>query len=140
MEQCVFCIFIDYRGHHRKYVAVYNADWVNLQQKLWFQWIKMYFWKLKIVSSKKNSIVWLHFYHVKKSVDLLRAAPYMLTLVLHKDAPFHWNKFVLSMRPNSCQRRIFVFITWLSQDLMEFLNSSILCLVAFIILLMFFYY
>ncbi len=25
MEQHVFCIFIDYRGHHRKGVAIYVA-------------------------------------------------------------------------------------------------------------------
>jgi hypothetical protein len=36
MEQHVFCIFIDYRGRHRKGVAIYDATLVNLQQKLWF--------------------------------------------------------------------------------------------------------
>jgi hypothetical protein len=25
MEQHILCIFIDYRGHHRKGVAIYNA-------------------------------------------------------------------------------------------------------------------
>jgi hypothetical protein len=25
MEQHIFCIFIDYRGHHRKGAAIYNA-------------------------------------------------------------------------------------------------------------------
>jgi hypothetical protein len=25
LEQHIFCIFIDYRGHHRKGVAMYNA-------------------------------------------------------------------------------------------------------------------
>jgi hypothetical protein len=28
-----FCILIDYRGCHRKGVAIYNANKVNLQQK-----------------------------------------------------------------------------------------------------------
>jgi hypothetical protein len=36
MEQHVFCIFFDYRGHHRKVVEIYNATSVNSQQKLWF--------------------------------------------------------------------------------------------------------
>ncbi len=36
MEHHVFCIFIDYRGHHRKVVEIYNATSVNSQQKLWF--------------------------------------------------------------------------------------------------------
>ncbi len=30
----------------------------------------------------------------KISLDLFRAAPYMLMLVLHKDVPFHWNNFL----------------------------------------------
>ena len=33
MEQHVFFILIDYRGHHRKGVAIYNAIYVHLQQK-----------------------------------------------------------------------------------------------------------
>jgi hypothetical protein len=36
MEQHVFVVFIDYRGHHRKGVAILNATQVNLKQKLWF--------------------------------------------------------------------------------------------------------
>jgi hypothetical protein len=32
----------------------------------------------------------------KVSVDLFRAAPYMLLLVLHKDALFQWNKKLLT--------------------------------------------
>ncbi len=28
-----FCILINYRGHHRKGVAIYDATQVNLQQK-----------------------------------------------------------------------------------------------------------
>ncbi len=52
---------------------------------------KMYFWTLQRVSSKKNSIYWHHFCHEKKiSVDIFRAAPYMLMLVLHKDVLFHY--------------------------------------------------
>jgi hypothetical protein len=43
MEQWIFCIFIDYREHHRKGVAIYNATEVNLQQKLWFRWTKNVF-------------------------------------------------------------------------------------------------
>ncbi len=33
MEQLIFCIFIDYRGHHRKVIAIYNAAEINLQPK-----------------------------------------------------------------------------------------------------------
>jgi len=40
MEQRIFCIFIDYRGHHRKGDEIYNVTLVNLQQKLWFHWTK----------------------------------------------------------------------------------------------------
>jgi hypothetical protein len=36
MEQHVVYIFIDYRGRHRKGVAIYSATSVNFQQKLWF--------------------------------------------------------------------------------------------------------
>ncbi len=36
MEHLVFCFFIDYRGHRRKGVAIYNAARVNLQPKTWF--------------------------------------------------------------------------------------------------------
>jgi hypothetical protein len=36
MEEHIFCILIDHRGHHRKGVAIYNATQVNLQQKPWF--------------------------------------------------------------------------------------------------------
>ncbi len=42
-----FCVFIDYRGHHRKGVAIFNADYVNFQPKPWFQWKNMYFWTLQ---------------------------------------------------------------------------------------------
>ncbi len=35
MEKHVFCIFIDYRVHYRKGVAIYVPTF-NLQHKLWF--------------------------------------------------------------------------------------------------------
>jgi hypothetical protein len=47
MKQHVFCIFIDYRGHHRKGVEIVYADYVNFQPKPWFQLKKMYFWTLQ---------------------------------------------------------------------------------------------
>jgi hypothetical protein len=31
-----FLLFIDYRGHHRKGMAIYNATEGSLQQKNWF--------------------------------------------------------------------------------------------------------
>jgi hypothetical protein len=36
MEQRVFCIIINYRGHHTKGVAIYYITSVNLQQQPWF--------------------------------------------------------------------------------------------------------
>jgi hypothetical protein len=36
MEQHVFGISTDYRGHHRKGVAIQNATLVNMQQNTWF--------------------------------------------------------------------------------------------------------
>ncbi len=91
MEQHIICIFIDYRGHHRKGVefimplkSVHNRSFGFIEQK-------KYFWTLQRVSNKKNSINWHYFCHEKISVDLFSAAPYMLLLVLHKDALFHWS-------------------------------------------------
>ncbi len=66
MEQHVFCIFFNYRGHHGKGVAIYKATYVNLQHKLGFHWKKMYFWTLQRVPSKKNSINWRYLCHEKK--------------------------------------------------------------------------
>jgi len=43
MKQHIFCILIDYRGHHRKGVAVYIATYASLQKKLGFIEQKMYF-------------------------------------------------------------------------------------------------
>jgi hypothetical protein len=40
MEQHILWILFDYRGRHRKDVAVYNATYINLQQKPWFHWMK----------------------------------------------------------------------------------------------------
>ncbi len=50
----VFCIFIDYRGKHRKGVAIYNVIQVILPPKPWFHWTKMYFWTLQSGSNNKN--------------------------------------------------------------------------------------
>jgi hypothetical protein len=43
MEQHVYYILIDYRGCHRKGVAIYNTISVNLQQKPWFHLTKNVF-------------------------------------------------------------------------------------------------
>jgi hypothetical protein len=42
MEQHVFYYFNDYRGHHRKGVAIHTATEFNLDKK-WFHSTKMYF-------------------------------------------------------------------------------------------------
>ncbi len=36
MEQHVLCTLIDYRGRHRKGVAIQNATHFDLKQKPWF--------------------------------------------------------------------------------------------------------
>ncbi len=74
--------------------SIYSGNFGFIEQK-------MYFWTLQRVSSKKNIIVWHYFYREKKSVDLLRAAPYIAALALQKDVLFHskiqlkqlWNAF-----------------------------------------------
>ena len=38
-----FYFFIDYRGHHREGIAIYNATEVSLQQKNWIHSTKMCF-------------------------------------------------------------------------------------------------
>ena len=44
MEQHIFYIIIDCRGHHRKSVKIYNPTYVSLQQDVCFEWTKLYFW------------------------------------------------------------------------------------------------
>jgi len=65
MEQHVFCIFIDYRGHHRKGVAIMLPLKSIYIINFGFIEHKMYFWTLQRVSSKNNSIYWCHFCHEK---------------------------------------------------------------------------
>ncbi len=43
MEQKVFIIFIDYKGHHLVVIKICNAAIVYLQQKQMFQRTKMKF-------------------------------------------------------------------------------------------------
>ncbi len=56
-----FCIFIDYRGHHRKGVAIYNATWVNLQQKTLVSSNTNWFWTLQRGLNNKKIYYWLYF-------------------------------------------------------------------------------
>jgi hypothetical protein len=65
MEQRVFCIVIDYRGHHRKGAAIYNATWVNLPQKLWFHWTKNVFLNTT-ESFKQGKLYWLTLFLPRK--------------------------------------------------------------------------
>ncbi len=98
-----FCIFIDYRGHHRKGVAIYSATLVNLQQKLWFHWTQIVLFEHnREIQARKTQLIDIIFAMKKKSADLFRAAPYMLMLVLHKDALFsrHFNYFFLTLMLN----------------------------------------
>ncbi len=55
VDQHIFYIFIDCRGRHWKGISICNADKVNLQQKLWFHWTKVYLWKLQ---QGKNTNKW----------------------------------------------------------------------------------
>ncbi len=61
MEQHIVCIFIDYRGHHRKGVEIFNADYVNFQPKLWFQWKKCIFGHYREVQTIKNQLIDIDF-------------------------------------------------------------------------------
>ncbi len=89
-----FCIFMDYRGHHRKGAAIYNATWVNLQQKPWFRWTKnMYFWTLQGFKQLKIYQLTLFLSLPISSGDLFRAAPYRLLIVLQKDLLFKLKMF-----------------------------------------------
>jgi hypothetical protein len=79
--------------------SIYNRNFGFIEQK-------MYFWTLQWVSSKKNSINWHHFTTKKISVDIFRVAPYMIMLVLHKDALFHSQ---LSITPRPSELVLFSF-------------------------------
>jgi hypothetical protein len=56
MEQHIFYTFIDYRGHHRKGVAIFNADNVDFEPKPWFQQKKVCFRTLQRGPNNKKSI------------------------------------------------------------------------------------
>jgi hypothetical protein len=84
--QTFFCIFIDYRGHCRKGVAIFNADYVNFQPK---PAKKCIFEHHREVQTIKNKLIYIDLVMKLFSDDLLRAALYRLMLVLHKDALFH---------------------------------------------------
>jgi hypothetical protein len=91
MEQQFFCIFIDYRGHHRKGVAMYNAYEVNLQQEHTFHWTKKcIFEHYSKFQARKTLIIDIILPWKKNYVDLYRAAPNMFILQRHKDVLFHW--------------------------------------------------
>ncbi len=109
MEQHIFCIFIDYRGHHRKGVAIYVATWVNLHHKLWFHWTQNVFLNTAESFEQEKLYLLTSFLPWKYiSVDPFRAAPYMLMLVLHKDVLFQFLNVKdtcadnTSLTPTSC--------------------------------------
>jgi hypothetical protein len=79
---CIFAFSYIIEGTTEKVLQFYNRNFGFIEQK-------MYFWTLQTVSDKKNYFNWHHFFATKKYVDLFRAAPYMLVLVLHKDALLH---------------------------------------------------
>jgi hypothetical protein len=90
MEQHIFCIFIDYRGHHRKGIAIYNATLSHFTaETLVSSNKKCIFEHYREFQARKTQLIDIIFATKKISVDLFRAAPYMLMLVLHKDALFH---------------------------------------------------
>ncbi len=54
MEQQVLYCFDDYRGHHRKGIAIYTASKVNLHlKKLWFHSTKCIFEHYRKVQTRK---------------------------------------------------------------------------------------
>ncbi len=66
MEHQFYCILIDYRGHHRKGVAIYSATLVNLQQNLGFLEQKMFFEHCREVQARKNLLIDIIFAMKKK--------------------------------------------------------------------------
>jgi hypothetical protein len=74
---------------------IYSRNFGFIEQKMYF---------LNPTESFKQEklyclTLFLPFY-LKKSVDLLRGAPYMLTLVLHEDALFHCSTSMLPLLAN----------------------------------------
>ncbi len=86
MEQHIFSICIDYRGRHRKAIAIYDASEVKLQQKN-VSLNKKTFLKVKTWT---KSLKWNYFCHKNFVCLPLQSCPLWLMFVLHKDAMFHF--------------------------------------------------
>ncbi len=57
MEQHIFCIFIDYRGHHRQGVENFNVDHVNFQPKPCFNEKSVFFGHYREVQTIKHQLI-----------------------------------------------------------------------------------
>ncbi len=98
MEQRIFAFSLIIEGTTEK-VLQFSATLVNLQQKLWFRWTQnVLFEHNREIQARKTPLIDIIFAMKKKSVDLFRAAPYMLMLVVHKDALFHYPLFFLPLQ------------------------------------------
>ncbi len=82
MEQRIVCIFIGYRGNHRK--SQFTTESLVLSNN---KCIFEHCWEFQ---ARKTLLIGIIFATKKISVDLFRAAPYMIMLVLHKDALSHY--------------------------------------------------
>jgi len=90
LEQHVFCILIDYRGRHRKGVAIYSLTRSIYNKKPWFHWAKNVFLNTtEKFKHEKCLLIDIIFAMRFCSNHLFRAAPYRLMLVLHKDVLFN---------------------------------------------------
>jgi hypothetical protein len=61
MEQCVYCIFIDYRGHHRKDVEIFVQLGFSLLYWVWAGWQKvqqLFKWSWHVLSQFTTDLFW----------------------------------------------------------------------------------
>ena len=63
--------------------SIYNRNFGFIEQKMNLEHYREF-------QARNTQLIDIIFAVKKISVDLFRAAPYMLMLVLHKDALFHW--------------------------------------------------
>jgi hypothetical protein len=106
MEQHIFFILIDYRGHHWKGVVIYNATCVSLQQKTWFHWKKCIFEHYREVQIRKSLLIDIILALIFFSDDLFRAALYSISITQRCAVPLsdwlsHLKSFFITLNINT---------------------------------------